>query len=113
MKENKYTGLYFKFNEDPPKLLGRVNEDTVDIKLYPGEKITFLNGDGNKFELFASLMDENEDKKICDGNYEEAMHYDCDECAADCPYRKGELGILPFIIFLGISILITMISLMQ
>ncbi|MBK7380439.1 MAG: hypothetical protein IPJ03_15905 [Ignavibacteriales bacterium] len=26
--------------------------------------------------------------KVCGGNYDSAMHYDCAECKAPCPFRK-------------------------
>ena len=47
--------------------------------------------------------------KVCNGNYESAMHYDCNECnATDCPYRKNDLQYIGGIILI-IGILIPII----
>lgn len=47
---------------------------------------------------FSTQVEENERKQIktnpegtrvCNGNFEAAMHYDCGCCSAECEFRKG------------------------
>jgi hypothetical protein len=47
--------------------------------------------------------------KACNGNYESAMHYDCEICEEeDCPYRKSGLQYISGIILI-IGILLPII----
>ena len=44
-------------------------------------------------------------KKICEGNYEDALHYDCQICNAEYDYRKGTASsseMIAVMCFLGI-----------
>ena len=45
-------------------------------------------------------MKQPEDNRVCEGNYDSAMHYDCDCCLARCSYRKEKLTIIDCAIIL-------------
>ena len=48
-----------------------------------------------------------EDKRVCGGNYDSAMHYDCAECLARCKYRKETKPVL-LISIIGIVVVVSL-----
>lgn len=43
-----------------------------------------------------------EDNRVCEGNYESAMHYDCKICPAKCILRREVSSKAPLKLFLGV-----------
>lgn len=49
-----------------------------------------------------------EDSRVCRGNYDSAMHYDCAECLARCKYRKDTKPVLVFCTIMVVVIIVTL-----
>ena len=49
-----------------------------------------------------------EDNRVCGGNYDSAMHYDCAECLARCKYRKETKPVSLMISIIGVIVVVSL-----